>query len=199
MIFANVLLLLGVTHMVAVECEIFWICQGFYSWVSHGRSSKVLDLLSFNFRPAVSSRVGILQPREYLILQFLNRSTVYYLKFGEALRVSAILFFFFFFITSLVALCYDCLWAVLPKQLMTIDSTNHYSLTFSHGLSSHDLSHALFPALSVFFCCFFKTCAVSRTCFWVFGALLTFAGIPWSLYGWVPCTGNICTFVGFRF
>lgn len=157
MIFANVLLLLGVTHMVAVECEIFWICQGFYSWVSHGRRSKVLDLLSFNFRPAVSSRVGILQPREYLILRFLNRSTVYYLKFGEALRVSAILFFFFFFITSLVALCYDCLWAVLPKQLMTIDSTNHYSLTFSHGLSSHDLSHALFPALSVFFfCCFFK-------------------------------------------
>lgn len=113
-------------------------------------------LLSFNFQPAVSSHFRILHPWEYLIMQFLNRSTVYYLKVGQVFRVSAILFFFFFLITSLVALCSDCLWAVLPKQLMTIDSANHYSLTFSLCLSSHDLAHALFPAFSKLIdsCCF---------------------------------------------
>lgn len=153
-------------------------------------------LLSFNFGPAVSSHLGILHPREHLILQLLNRSTVYYLKFGQVFHFSAILFFFFIFIASLVALGYDCLWAVLPKQLMTIDLTNHCSLTFSLGHSSHDLSHALFPALSF---SSRPTCAVSRTCIWVFGSIFPFPGILKSLYGRVPCTGNICTFVGLRF
>lgn len=152
-------------------------------------------LLSFNFRPAVSSHVRILHPREYLILQFLNRSTVYYLKIGQVFGFSAILFFFFVFIASLVALCYECLWAVLPKQLMTIDLTNHYSLTFSLGLSFYDLSHALFPTLSF---SSRPTCAVSRTCVWAFGALFAFAVILKSLYGWVTCNGNICSFVGLR-
>lgn len=62
-------------------------------------------LLSFNFRPAVSSHVGILRPREYLMLQLLNRSTVYYLKFGQVFHFSAIPFLAFVFIASPVALC----------------------------------------------------------------------------------------------
>lgn len=153
-------------------------------------------LLSFNFGPAISSHLGILHPGEYLIPQLLNRSTVYYLKFGQVFNFSEILYFFFIFIASLVALCYDCLWAVLPKQLMTIDLTNHCSLTFSLGHSSYDLSHALFPALTF---SSRPTRAVSRTCIWVFAAFFPFPGMLKTLYGRVPCTGNICTFVGLRF